>query len=71
MLFRSVKCVAHKKGEDYSIDLIGNATYEYKVTINVTEAGFDVTDKTNFEEEAESYRLMLEDANAYLQLKLA
>lgn len=66
-----VKCIAHKKGEEFSIDLIGNATYEYKVTINVTEAGFEVTEKADFEAEAEAYHLMQEDAKAYLQMKIS
>lgn len=65
-----VKCVAHKNGEEYSIDLIGNATYEYKVTIDVTKSGFKASEKTVFEAEAESYRQMQEAAKAYLQSKL-
>jgi len=64
-----VKCVAHKNGEEYSIDLIGNATYEYEVTIDVTQNGFEVMGNSEFLAEAEAYLLMQEDAKVYLQTK--
>lgn len=65
-----VKCIAHQKGEKYSIDLIGNATYEYEVTIDVSNSEFVASEKTMFDTEAESYRQMQEDAKAYLKSKL-
>ncbi|MBD3109800.1 diaminopimelate epimerase [Bacillus sp. AGMB 02131] len=65
-----VKCIAHQKGEEYSIDLIGNATYEYEVLIDVSNSEFVASEKTMFDAEAESYRQMQKDAKAYLKSKL-
>jgi diaminopimelate epimerase len=53
-----VRCIAHQSNDGYSIDLIGNATYMYRVKSYVDPAqpkAFTLGEKMYFEAEAEQY----------------
>ncbi|TCN24870.1 diaminopimelate epimerase [Mesobacillus foraminis] len=58
-----VRCVVHKYEDSYKIDLIGNATYLYKASID-TENGF-VMEKEEYSEQ-ELYRKLQEHAQSVL-----
>jgi diaminopimelate epimerase len=63
-----VQCVVHENDENYSIDLIGNATYLYQAQVNV-DLGlntFDVSSKEKFAEQ-QTYERLQAEAQAYLK----
>jgi diaminopimelate epimerase len=62
-----VQCVVHKKDDDYYIDLIGNATYLYQVTVDVEIEGesFAVAAKKEFTEQ-EIYEKLQSEAQQFL-----
>ncbi len=62
-----VQCVVHKYDRDYTIDLIGNATYEYKtsVLINLEEGTFTVSTKNDFSEQ-ETYEKLKSEAQQFI-----
>jgi diaminopimelate epimerase len=62
-----VQCVVHKYDRDYTIDLIGNATYEYKtsVMINLEEGTFTVSTKNEFSEQ-ETYEKLKSEAQQFI-----
>ncbi|WP_251553766.1 diaminopimelate epimerase [Neobacillus muris] len=57
-----VKCIVHQQGEDYSIDLIGNATYLYNasITADLVKGTFTVSAKTGLAEQGSYQKLQLE-----------
>jgi diaminopimelate epimerase len=57
-----VQCVVHKNGEEYYIDLIGNATYLYKATVNVDVAreSFLLSERSEFSEQLTYEKLQSE-----------
>jgi diaminopimelate epimerase len=57
-----VQCVVHQLEGEYSIDLIGNATYLYQATVdaNLEENLFAVTDKSEFSEQLVYQKLQSE-----------
>ncbi|MBY0096725.1 diaminopimelate epimerase [Mesobacillus maritimus] len=61
-----VQCVVHKEGDRYTIDLIGNATYMYKATVDAISQ--KVTDKHNYSEQ-EAYHHLREHAQTVLDAK--
>ncbi|MDQ1001954.1 diaminopimelate epimerase [Neobacillus niacini] len=63
-----VQCVVHENDENYSIDLIGNATYMYQAQINVDleRETFSVRSKEEFTEQI-TYEKLQADAQEYLQ----
>ncbi len=66
-----VKCVVHKQDEEYTIDLIGNATYEYSVTVELSSlSAFQVIQKEDYTQETEEYAKMQADVKQYLQSKM-
>jgi diaminopimelate epimerase len=63
-----VQCVVHENDENYSIDLIGNATYLYQAQVNV-DLGlntFVVSSKEEFAEQ-QTYERLQAEAQAYLK----
>jgi len=65
-----VKCVVHKRDNQYSIDLIGNATNEYKATIEVDlncPEKFNVLTKESFDQEIMLYAKLKADVQSYLK----
>lgn len=58
-----VQCVVHKENDHYSIDLIGNATYMYKATVDV--ATHKVVEKQEFTEQA-AYEKLRKHAQSVL-----
>ncbi|WP_340371524.1 diaminopimelate epimerase [Peribacillus sp. FSL E2-0218] len=70
-----VKCVVHHDTENqtYSIDLIGNATYEFKVSLEIDKNHpdqFEILEKDEFEEEASLYAKLQDEVQTYLQTAL-
>ncbi|WP_019241817.1 MULTISPECIES: diaminopimelate epimerase [Bacillus] len=62
-----VKCIAHNNNDHYSIDLIGNATFEYEIVLEITnEASFQIISKVDFPTEVAAYKQMQEDVHAFL-----
>ncbi|MDR7075451.1 diaminopimelate epimerase [Neobacillus niacini] len=63
-----VQCVVHESEENYSIDLIGNATYLYKaeVDIDLGSEKFVVSSKEDFTEQS-TYEKLQAEAQAYLR----
>ncbi|MFB3163143.1 diaminopimelate epimerase [Neobacillus sp. 179-J 1A1 HS] len=63
-----VQCVVHENDENYSIDLIGNATYMYQaqVEIDLERESFSVSSKEEFTEQS-TYEKLQADAQEYLQ----
>ncbi|MEH7494134.1 diaminopimelate epimerase [Neobacillus niacini] len=63
-----VQCVVHENDENYSIDLIGNATYMYQAQVDVVLAreSFSVSSKEEFSEQS-TYEKLQADAQEYLQ----
>ena len=59
-----VRCVVHKENDRYSIDLIGNATYLYKVMVD-EDREYKVVEKQDFIEQ-ELYKQLQEHAQAVL-----
>ena len=65
-----VKCVVHDKEGIYSIDLIGNATYEYEVTISYVGDEVKTISKTDFINEVQAYSEMQVAVKDYLKSKI-
>ncbi|MFS0776513.1 diaminopimelate epimerase [Neobacillus sp. 3P2-tot-E-2] len=63
-----VQCVVHENDDNYSIDLIGNATYMYQAQVDVILAreSFSVSSKEEFSEQS-TYEKLQADAQEYLQ----
>jgi diaminopimelate epimerase len=63
-----VQCVVHENDENYSIDLIGNATYLYQAQVNVDlgHNTFVVSSKEEFAEQ-QTYERLQAEAQAYLK----
>ncbi|WP_045524048.1 diaminopimelate epimerase [Neobacillus niacini] len=63
-----VQCVVHENDENYSIDLIGNATYLYQaqVDVDLERDTFSVNSKEEFPEQS-TYEKLQADAQGYLQ----
>lgn len=64
-----VRCVAHKNGEGFSIDLIGNATYVYRTKVQVdikSPTNFTCSSKEMFAQETEQYGKLQEEVKIYL-----
>jgi diaminopimelate epimerase len=63
-----VQCVVHENDENYSIDLIGNATYMYQTQVDVVleRESFSVSSKEEFSEQS-TYEKLQADAQKYLQ----
>lgn len=63
-----VQCVVHENDEEYSIDLIGNATYLYQanVKVNLGSKTFKVNSKEDFTEQ-QTYEKLQANAQEYLQ----
>ena len=69
-----VKCIVHQDEESnaYSIDLIGNATYEYKALLEIDidqPEGFKVLEKHEYEEETKLYAKMQDEVQSFLKTK--
>ncbi|WP_336469847.1 diaminopimelate epimerase [Bacillus massiliigorillae] len=62
-----VNCQVHKNNDTYTIDLIGNATYEFEVQVELNDAltAFSTTSKKEFPEETVAYRAMQEACQQY------
>lgn len=62
-----VQCVVHKTGEDYQIDLIGNATYVFTGTVRVDLCthSFTITAQKELQEQKE-YEKLQGDVQQYL-----
>lgn len=68
-----VRCVAHLDGEDFKIDLIGNATFVYKTTVDLDvnqPVHFTCSPKEEFESETEQYSKLGEEVKKYLEKML-
>ncbi|MFJ7753889.1 diaminopimelate epimerase [Peribacillus muralis] len=70
-----VKCVVHfdEKKQTYSIDLIGNATYEFKISLKIDKnqpEQFVILEKHKFEEETSLYAKLQDEVQTYLQTTL-
>jgi diaminopimelate epimerase len=63
-----VQCVVHENDENYSIDLIGNATYMYQaqVDVDLEQESFSVSSREEFTEQS-TYEKLQADAQEYLQ----
>ncbi|WHX98918.1 diaminopimelate epimerase [Neobacillus sp. DY30] len=63
-----VQCVVHEHDENYSIDLIGNATYMYQVhvDVNLERETFSVISKEDFSEQS-TYEKLQADAQETLR----
>ncbi|MCQ6276599.1 diaminopimelate epimerase [Bacillus sp. V3B] len=65
-----VRCVVHEKDSGYSIELIGNATYVYKATIELDEkqlTQFEVIEKQDFDSETLQYKKLEETASEFVR----
>ncbi|WP_071394527.1 diaminopimelate epimerase [Bacillus tuaregi] len=65
-----VRCVVHETENGYWIELIGNATYVYRATIqlpDLSEGSFTVSSKDEFEEENAQYAKLGEEAQAFIR----
>lgn len=70
-----VKCIVHhdEKRDSYSIDLIGNATYEYKVSMEIDQVHpetFQVLEKYEYENETKLYAKMQSEVQSYLKTRV-
>ncbi|MGM9922930.1 MAG: diaminopimelate epimerase [Bacillus sp. (in: firmicutes)] len=67
-----VNCVAHKKGDTYSIDLIGNATYEFTIDVEVQSdlKSYTVQNRKDFVEETAAYRAMQQASEQYIRTNM-
>ena len=65
-----VKCVVHDKEGTYTIDLIGNATYEYEVTISYVGDEVETIAKTDFINEVQAYGEIQVAVKDYLKSRL-
>ncbi|MFJ7748250.1 diaminopimelate epimerase [Peribacillus sp. NPDC097295] len=70
-----VKCIVHhdEKRDSYSIDLIGNATYEYKVSMEIDQVHpetFQVLEKHEYENETKLYAKMQSEVKSYLKTRV-
>ncbi|PLS17086.1 diaminopimelate epimerase [Bacillus sp. M6-12] len=68
-----VKCMVHQKDGGFSIDLIGNGTYEYKAVIEADPEdykNFKLINKEVFEEEISQYAKLQEYAKQYVAAHL-
>lgn len=65
-----VKCVVHEKEGTYTIDLIGNATYEYEVTVSIVDDEVKTIAKTDFINEVQAYSKMQVAVKDYLKCKI-
>lgn len=64
-----VRCVAHRDGETYKIDLIGNATYMYRTTVGIDPeepSVFTCSPKEMFDQETEQYAKLQKEVRNYL-----
>ena len=64
-----VRCFVHHTDNNYRIDLIGNATYEYRTMVNFEWENledFKVADKLYYEDEAAQYEKLQRDAKRYI-----
>ncbi|MFJ7636849.1 diaminopimelate epimerase [Peribacillus sp. NPDC097206] len=69
-----VKCIVHHDEESnaYSIDLIGNATYEFKALLEIDidqPEVFTVLEKHEYEEETKLYAKMQDEVQSFLKTK--
>ncbi|MFD6441385.1 diaminopimelate epimerase, partial [Peribacillus sp. NPDC060186] len=70
-----VKCVVHydKESKKYSIDLIGNATYEYKALIEIDlnqPDKFELLEKHSYDAETSLYAKLQAEVQSYLKTTL-
>ncbi|MGM9926856.1 MAG: diaminopimelate epimerase [Bacillus sp. (in: firmicutes)] len=66
-----VKCVVHQNDGQYTIDLIGNATYEYDVTVKMNDlSSYDVIEKHEFPQEKEAYVAMQQEVEQFVTSKM-
>ncbi|MEK4536961.1 diaminopimelate epimerase [Peribacillus sp. FSL K6-1552] len=70
-----VKCVVHydKESKKYSIDLIGNATYEYKALIEIDlnqPEKFELLEKHDYDAETSLYATLQAEVQSYLKTTL-
>lgn len=70
-----VKCIVHhnEKSNTYSIDLIGNATYEYKAVIEIDQAHpetFEVLESQSYDDETKLYATMQAEVQQFLKSKI-
>lgn len=70
-----VKCVVHhdEESQKYSIDLIGNATYEFKLSIDLDldhPEKFEILEKQDFEAETSLYAKLQDEVQSYLKTTL-
>ncbi|UII54420.1 diaminopimelate epimerase [Cytobacillus spongiae] len=64
-----VNCVVHEQDSSYSIDLIGNATYEYKVDLQIEWGAineFTCSNKIEFTEEKRQYEKLQSHAIEFI-----
>jgi len=61
-----VQCVVHKENDHYSIDLIGNATYLYKATVDAVSQ--KIVEREDYSEQ-EAYENLREHAQSVLNKK--
>jgi diaminopimelate epimerase len=66
-----VQCIVHNHADQYSMDLIGNATYVYKVTVTVDLEGglFTLSPKTIFSEQ-QSYEIFQSEIQEFLNSRM-
>lgn len=70
-----VKCVVHhdEEADAYSIDLIGNATYEFKVLMEIDQVHpetFQVLEKHEYENETKLYAKMQKEVQSFLKTRV-
>lgn len=68
-----VRCVVHETDSGYWIELIGNATYVYKATIELDEkqlTQFDIIEKRDFDSETQQYKKLEEEASKFVRLNM-
>lgn len=70
-----VKCIVHHNEETdtYSIDLIGNATYEFKVLMEIDQVHpetFQVLEKHEYENETKLYAKMQTEVQSFLKTRV-
>lgn len=65
-----VKCVAGRMGQSYSIHLIGNATFERKMNVEVFVSEFEILSTKEYPEEIHAYELLKEDVQKYLATRM-
>ena len=70
-----VKCIVHhdEEADTYSIDLIGNATYEYKVLMEIDQVHpetFQVLEKHEYENETKLYAKMQTEVQSFLKTRV-